>query len=153
MAKKFSFQTSFSQIPFENKAKNCLESGYMLPRLWPRSHYPVFAQKRRENLHFCERVHTDPHKNATKTEVFQNAVKGGYPQRRRFSKTHLINVNSQKWRFLKTLQYPTMSFTKTEQCERTKTDVFRCVFVIGQISVNAYKRRFFSLFLYENGAM
>ena len=42
---------------------------------------------------------------------------------------------------------------KTEQCERTKTDVSCCVFVIGQISVNAQKRRFFSPFLYENGAV
>ena len=50
-------------------------------------------------------------------------------------------------------QYSTMGFTKTEQCERTKTDVFRCVFVIGQITVNAQKRRFFSPFLYRNGAV
>ena len=71
----------------------------------------------------------------------------------RFLKTHLINVNAQRWRFLKTLQYATMSFTKTEQCERTKTDVFRCDFVIGQISVNAQERRFFSPFLYEKGAV
>ena len=67
-----------------------------------------------KNLRFCESVHTDPHKNATKTEVFENAVKSGYPQKRRFLKTHLINVNAQKRRFLKTLQYPTLSFTKTE---------------------------------------
>ena len=59
-------------------------------------------------------IHTDPHKNATKTEVFENAVKSGYPQERRFLKTHSINVNAQKRRFLKTLQYPTMSFTKAE---------------------------------------
>ena len=51
-----------------------------------------FVQKRREKPPFCESVHTDPHKSATKR------------------------------RLLKTLQYPTMSFTKTEQCERTKTD-------------------------------
>ena len=30
-----------------------------------------------KNLRFCESVHTDPHKNATKTEVFKNAVKSG----------------------------------------------------------------------------
>ena len=103
---------------------------------------PFLYKNGEKNLRFCESVHTDPHKNATKTEVFENAVKSGYPQKWRFLKTHLINVNAQKRRFLKTLQYPTMSFTKTEQCERTKTDVFRCVFVIGQISVNAQKRRF-----------
>ena len=119
----------------------------------PHSHYSIFLPNGEKNLRFCESVHTDPHKNATKSEVFENAVKSGYPQKRRFLKTHLINVNAQKRRFLKTLQYPTMSFTKTEQCERTKTDVFRCVFVIGQISVNAQKRRFFSPFLYENGAV
>ena len=99
---------------------------------------PFLYKNGEKHLRFCESVHTDTHKNATKTEVFQNAVKSGYPQKRRF---------------LKTLQHATMSFTKTEQCERTKTDVLRCVFVIGQISVNAQKRRFFSPFLYENGAV
>ena len=89
-----------------------------------------------KNLRFCESVHTDPHKNATKTEAFENAVKSGYPQKRRFLKTNLINVNAQKRRILKTLQYPTMSFTKTEQCERTKTDVFLSVFVQKRSSVN-----------------
>ena len=82
---------------------------------------PFLYKNGEKNLRFCGSVHTDPNKNATKTEAFENAVKSGYPQKRRF---------------LKTLQYPTMSFTKTEQCERTKTDVFRCVFVIRQSSVN-----------------
>ena len=40
----------------------------------------------------------------TKMEVFENAVKIGYPQKRKFLKTHWINVNTQKQRFLKTLQ-------------------------------------------------
>ena len=100
--------------------------------LRPRSHYSVFVQKRRENLRFCESVHTDPHKNATKTEVFENAIKSGYPQKRRFLKTHLINVNAQKRRFLKTLQYATMGFTKTEQCERTKTEFFAAFLLSGR---------------------
>ena len=77
-------------------------------------HTTLFLYKNGEkNLRFCESVHTDPHKNATKTEVFENAIKSGYPQKRRFLKTHLINVNAQKRRFLKTLQYATMGFTKT----------------------------------------
>ena len=103
----------------------------------------IMYKNEEKNIRFCESVHTDPHKNATKTEVFESAIKGGY-QKRMFLKTLWINVNAQKRRFLKTLQYSTMGFTKTEQCERTKTDVFRCVFVIGQISVNAQKRRLFS---------
>ena len=99
---------------------------------------------------FCESVHTDLHKNATKTEVFKNTIKSGYPQKRRFLKTHLINVNAQKRRFLKTFQHSTMSFTKLEQCERTKTDTFGSVFVIRRINVNAQKQMFFSSFLYKN---
>ena len=57
----------------------------------------------------------------TKTEVFENAVKSGYPQKRRF---------------LNTFQCPTMSFTKPEQCERTKTDVLTSVFVQKRSNVN-----------------
>ena len=75
---------------------------------------PFLYKNGEKNLRFCESVHTDPHKNDTKTEVFENAVKSGYPRKRRFLKTHLINVNAQKRRFLKTLQYATMGFTKTE---------------------------------------
>ena len=97
---------------------------------------PFLYKNGEKNLRFCDSVHTDPHKNATKTEVFENAVKSGYPQKRRFLKTHLINVNARKRRFLKTLQYPTMSFTKTELCERTKTEVFLSVFVRKRSSVN-----------------
>ena len=50
-------------------------------------------------------VHTDSHKNATKKEVFENAVKSGYSQKRRFLKTHLINVNAQKRRFFSPFLY------------------------------------------------
>ena len=35
----------------------------------------------KENLRFCESVHTDLHKSATKTEVFKIAIKSGYPQK------------------------------------------------------------------------
>ena len=71
-----------------------------------------------------------------------------YPQKRRLLKTQMINVNAQKRRFLKILQYPAMSLTKTgsmrrhkngylwlriyyqaDQRERTKTDVFPSDFV------------------------
>ena len=65
----------------------------------------------------------------TRTEVFEDALKSGYSQKKRFLKTYLISVSAQKWRFLKTLQHSTIGFTKTEQCERTKTDVFPSVFV------------------------
>ena len=42
-------------------------------------HTTLFLYKNGEkNLRFCESVHTDPHKNATKTEVFENAIKSGY---------------------------------------------------------------------------
>ena len=40
----------------------------------PRPHCSVFVQNGGENLRFCESVHTDPHKNATKTDVFENAI-------------------------------------------------------------------------------
>ena len=34
---------------------------------------PFLYKNGEKNLRFCESVHTDPHKNATKTEVFENA--------------------------------------------------------------------------------
>ena len=52
-----------------------------------------------KNLRFYESAHTDLHRIATKTEVFKNAIKRGYPQKRRFLKTHLINVNAQNGGF------------------------------------------------------
>ena len=36
---------------------------------------PFLYKNGEKNLRFCQSVHTDPHKNATKTEVFENAVK------------------------------------------------------------------------------
>ena len=98
-------------------------------------------------LRFCT-------KTERKTSVFVKVltvIRTKTPQKRRFSKTlskvdihknggflktHLINVNAQKRRFLKMLQYATMSFTKTQQCERTKTEVFLTVFVRKPSSVN-----------------
>ena len=130
---------------------SCLYFGIIV--LGPVHTAPFLYKNGEKKLRFCESVHIDLHKNATKTEVFENAIESEYPQKRRFLKTQLINVNAQKRRFSKTLLYLTMSFTKTEQCERTKTDVFRCTFVIRQISVNAQKRRIFNSFLYKNGAV
>ena len=43
---------------------------------------------------------------------------------------HLINVNAQKRRFVKMLQHSTMTFTKPEQGERTKVDIFGIVYKI-----------------------
>ena len=86
----FSAAESDKRGPHLLEAKKYAEKMYGL--LWPRSHY--------SDLRFCESVHTDPHKNATKTEVFENAIESGYPQKRRFLK---------------------MVF---DQCERTKTEVF-----------------------------
>ena len=88
-----------------------------------------------------------------KTEVFENAVKSGYPQKWRFLKNAFDQCECTKTEVFETLQYSTMSFTKPEQSERTKPDVFRCVCVIWQIDVNAQKRRLFSPFLYKNGAV
>ena len=68
---------------------------------------------------------------STKTEVFENA----FDQFER-TKTEVFDM----------LQYPTMSFTKPEQCERTKTDIFGSVFVITQVNVNAQERMFFPPF-------
>ena len=100
-------------------------------------HTALFLYKNGEkSFHFCESVHTDLHKNATKTEVFKNAIKSGYPQKRRFLKTHLINVNAQKRGFLKMLQYQIVSFIKMEQCERTKMDFLLLVFVPKRNNVN-----------------
>ena len=93
---------------------------------------PFLYKNEEKSLRFCESVHTDLHKNATKTEVLENAVKSGYPQKRRFLKTHLISVNAHKRRFLKTFQYVTTSFTKTEQCERTKRMFFAAFLLSGR---------------------
>ena len=90
---------------------------------------PFLYKNGQKNLRFCESVHTDLYKNATKTEVFENAIKSGYPQKRKFLKMHLINVNAQK------------------------TDIFGSVFVIRKINLNAQKRMFFPPFLYKNGVM
>ena len=110
-----------------------------------------FCRKRREKTSVFVKVFTptDLHKNAIKTEVFENTIKCGYLQKRRFSKTHLINVNAQKRRFLNTLQHSTLSFIKLEQCESTKTNIFGSVFVIRQINVNAQKRRFLNTLQYS----
>ena len=37
-------------------------------------------KKGKKTLPFCESVDTDPHKNATKTGAFENAIKNGYPK-------------------------------------------------------------------------
>ena len=61
-------------------------------------HTALFLYKNGEkDLLSCESVH----KNATKTEVFENAIKSGYPQKKNggFENTF-------------------------DQCERTKTEVF-----------------------------
>ena len=56
-------------------------------------------QKRREKLPFCKIIHIDPNRNATKTKVFEKAVKRGYPQTGAFQNA-------------------------PDQCERTKTEAF-----------------------------
>ena len=55
-----------------------------VPLIGPVHTTPFLYKNGEKNLRFCESVHTDLHKNATKTEVFENAVKSGYPQKRRF---------------------------------------------------------------------
>ena len=55
---------------------------------------PFLYKNEEKDLRFCESVHTDLHKKATKTEVFENAIKSGYFE------------------------------NPFDQCERTKTEVF-----------------------------
>ena len=73
---------------------------------------PFLYKNEEKNLRFCESVHTDPHKNATKTEVFRK--------------------RSQKWISTKTEVFE----NAFDQCERTKTEVFLTVFVRKRSSVN-----------------
>ena len=94
------------------------------------------VEKRREKVVFCDSVHIDPYKNAIKTDVFEKAIESGYPQR---------------WRFGNALNQ--MTFTKPEQCDRTKTDIFGSVLVIRRINANGQNRMFFSPFLYKNGVI
>ena len=55
-------------------------SNYMLMFTLHDVHTTPFLYKNGEkNLRFCESFHTDPHKNATKTEVFENSFESGYP--------------------------------------------------------------------------
>ena len=71
----------------------------------------------------------------------------------RLSKT-LSQVDIRKKRgFLKTLRYSNNRFHKTKQYERTKMDIFHCVFVIKHINVNVQNRMFFTPFMHKNGAM
>ena len=62
-------------------------------------------------------------------EVFENAINSGHQQ---------------KLRFLKMLQDSTMTLTKSEHCERKKTDIFGSVFVNFRINVNGLKQMFFT---------
>ena len=62
--------------------------------LRPRSHYSVLVQNGEKDLRFCEGVHTDPHKNITKTEVFENAFKSEHPQKRMFFAAFLLSDRS-----------------------------------------------------------
>ena len=48
---------------------------------------PFLYKNGDKNLRFCGSVHIYLHKNATKTEVFEDAIESGYPQKRRFLKT------------------------------------------------------------------
>ena len=50
---------------------------YVLQRitLGPVRTAPFLYKNGEKNIRFCESVHTDPYKNATKTEVFENAIK------------------------------------------------------------------------------
>ena len=41
---------------------------------------PFLCKKREINRGFSESVHTDSHKKATKTDVFENAIESGCPQ-------------------------------------------------------------------------
>ena len=70
---------------------------------------PFLYKNGEKNLCFCESVHTDPHKNATKTEVFESA----------FDQCE----SNKNGCFSLRLCY------QADQCERTKTELFLSVFV------------------------
>ena len=97
-------------------------------------HTTPFLYKHGEKNHrVCESVHTDLHKNATKTEVFKLY---------------------QKWISTKAEVFE----NAFDQCERTKTEVFENAPISNnelqnRSNVNAQKRMFFPPFLYKNRVM
>ena len=110
-ATKVETKTSFSLRIFrkilekDSQGRSASHSNLLNDDVYGPVHTAPFLYKSGEkNLHFCESVHTDLHKNATKTEDSENAL----------DQCEL----TKKRRFFKTLQHPTMSFTQTEQCER-----------------------------------
>ena len=101
-----------------------------------------------------------------KTDVFENAVKSGFPQKRRFLKTHWINVNTQNGGFLKRCSnnnkittiwgffYISMGFsilfcTKTEQCEQ-KVWYHKNVYLQKRSSASGQKTDVFSSVFVQN---
>ena len=95
--KKFTNSTSEKSV----RPKSVNSDLYCCPTSLGPVHTAPFLYKNGEkNLRFCESVHNDLHKNATKTDVFKNAIKRGYSQQ-------------------------TEVFANAfNQCERTKTEIF-----------------------------
>ena len=89
--------TNIIDRPSMSLPGTCVLEPQMIPNKYE---FYVIHVSQKATLSFCESVHTDPHKNATKTEVFENAVKSGYPQ-----KTEVFE-------------------NAFDQYERTKTEVF-----------------------------
>ena len=106
-------------------------------------------------LRFCTKTER---KLSVFVKVFR-LIRTKTPQKRRFSKTlSKVDIhknggfenapdqlNAEERRFLKTLQYSIMVFTKTEQCERTKTDVFPAFLLSGTDQCERTKTEVFLL--------
>ena len=78
------FDTAHTQLSLATAERNAIMFSGIVCTKAPFTLLRFCTKTETENLRFCESVHTDPHKNDAKTEVFENAVKSGYPQKRRF---------------------------------------------------------------------
>ena len=121
----------------------------------PRSHYPVFVQKRREKPPFLRKCShwsaQKRHKNggfpkrcqkwiSTKTEVFENPFdQCELTKTEVFENAPISNNELHKNGVMWTHKNGSFSLRfcyQADQCERTKTEVFLSVFVQKQSSVN-----------------
>ena len=59
---------------------------YSVRDLGPVNTAQFLHKERREKPSFRGNFHTDPHKNTTKSEIFENAIESGYSQKRRLLK-------------------------------------------------------------------
>ena len=95
-------------------------------------HTAPFLYKNRDQKFRFVKVFTLIHTSNYRNIGFENAIECGFSRRRRF---------------LKTLQYSTMTIIESPQCELTKTDTFGSIFAMWRINVNG-QIRYFSLCFY-----